>query len=115
MGREYEARKQYNEERNKLERLYPEDTLVTVRPGYDEVLHGDPDMTYVTIVTGHTVVTIPNYLAKDMPDTKVRLLEGARLVCSTNPPGSSDTIAINDGEIIRAEMVEPDRIVGMFE
>lgn len=114
-------RESMEEQKEELEATYPVGTLVvleaqeghTVHPAMDRSIPaGD---TYVTVVTGHSVMTLPGACTRDMTPEEIADVEGPRIHCSTNHPDYQDTHSLNEFAFAKAEASPPSKIVGAFE
>lgn len=114
-------REAMEEQKQELEATYPVGTLVvleaqeghTVHPAMDRSIPaGD---TYVTVVTGYSVMTLPDAYTRDMTPEEIAETEGPRIHCSTNHPEYRDTHDLNDFAFGKAEASPPSKIVGAFE
>lgn len=97
----------YEKHKQELEDTYPVGTLI--------VLDTDWASTYVTVVIGHSVMTLPDTVTSGMHVEEVAKVEGPRIHCSTNHPQHQNTTDLNDFDRVIAEAVPPKHIVGMFE
>lgn len=112
-------RDRYEKEKDELAATYPVGTLVHVEAnplqGAYTTLEQpiEPEDEYVAVVTGHAIFTFPESIKQSLPETSLK--EGPVIKVSTDPSEFESVDQLNDFVAPVAEIVPPDRIVGMFE